>query len=130
MSQDPAITLLLQDFAGGDKAALDKLIPLFYGELRKMADGFLRHERPGHTLQPTALVHEFYARMLGQQQPDYQNRTHFLRVAARAMRQILIDHARGKQAAKRGGADVKYSLNEAMDAPVDQPAAKIGRAHV
>lgn len=123
MSQDQPITLLLQDFAGGDKAALDKLIPLFYGELRKMADGFLRHERPGHTLQPTALVHEFYARMLGQQQPDYQNRTHFLRVAARAMRQILIDHARGKQAAKRGGPDVKYSLNEAMDAPIDQPAA-------
>jgi RNA polymerase sigma-70 factor (ECF subfamily) len=76
----------------------------------------LRNERTGHTLQPTALVHELYARILGQEQPDYRSRAHFLGVAAGVMRQILIDHARGRRAAKRGGAQPKISLDEAMDA--------------
>jgi RNA polymerase sigma factor (TIGR02999 family) len=125
MPEDVPITLLLQDFANGNKAALDQLMPMFYAELRKMADGFLRQERPGHTLQPTALVHEFYARMIGQQQPDYQNRAHFLGIASRAMRQILIDHARGKRAAKRGAGEARFSLDEAMDTPVERPDAII-----
>ncbi len=122
VSEDQPITLLLHDLAGGDKTALDRLIPLFYTELRKIADGFLRSERPGHTLQPTALVHELYARMLAQQQPDFRNRAHFLGVAAKVMRQILIDHARAKFAAKRGGVHPRYSLNEASEASIEKPA--------
>lgn len=122
---DDRVTQLLHDFAGGNKAALDQLIPMFYDELRKMADGFLRNERPGHTLQPTALVHEFYSRMLRQKQPDYQGRAHFLGIAARAMRQILIDHARGKNAGKRGSGEAKCTLQEALDAPLERPSAII-----
>ena len=121
MSQDQPITLLLRDFAKGDKAALDRLLPLFYNELRKIADGVLRNERAGHTLQPTALVHELYARMVGKQQPDYRSRVHFLGVAAGVMRQILIDHARGKRAAKRGGPQTPLSLDEARDAGAATP---------
>jgi len=116
--EDQPITLLLQDFARGNNAALEQLAPLFYTELRKMANGFLRNERSGHTLQPTALVHEFYARTLGHEKPEYRSRAHFLRIAARAMRQILIDHARGKRSAKRGGAELKCSLDDALNIPV------------
>lgn len=116
MVPNEPVTLLLQDFANGDKTALDKLLPVFYNELRKIASGALRAERPGHTLQPTALVHELYARMVAQQQPEYSNRAHFLCVAARVMRQILIDHARSKAAAKRGGMQARISLEEAVDA--------------
>jgi len=119
--QDQPITLLLQDLANGDKGALDRLVPLLYAELRKIAEGFLRHERPGHTLQPTALVNELYLRILGQQQPDYRNRTHFLAVAANVMRQILVDHARTKYAAKRGGLQPKLALDEALDAGAARP---------
>jgi RNA polymerase sigma-70 factor, ECF subfamily len=115
MAQETPVTLLLQDFVNSDKTALDRLLPVFYNELRKIAGGELRNERAGHTLQPTALVHELYARMVGQQQPDYRNRAHFLCVAAGVMRQILIDHARGRRAAKRGGAQPKISLDEAAD---------------
>ena len=121
-SEDKPITLLLQDLANGDQTALERLIPMLYTELRRIADGFLRNERPGHTLQPTALVHELYVRMLGQHSPDYRNRAHFLGVAANAMRQILIDHARTKYAAKRGGQQAKLSLDEAMDAGAARPA--------
>src|SRR5690349_9724496 len=74
---EESITVLLQKFAGGDKVALDSLIPLVYSELQRLARGYLRNERPGHTLQPTALVHEAYARLLKQDHPDYQNRAHF-----------------------------------------------------
>ncbi len=119
--QEKPVTVLLQDLANGDKSALDRLVPLFYTELRAIATGILRRERPGHTLQPTALVHELYFRMMGQQQPDFNGRSHFLRIAANVMRQILIDHARTKQAAKRGGAQPKLSLDEAMDAGVARP---------
>ena len=125
MTEDRPITMLLQAFAGGDKAALNHLIPLVYAELRKIADGHLRNERPGHTLQPTALVHEAYARLIEQKQPDYRNRVHFLAVAAQVMRQILIDHARKKFAAKRGGSRPKYSLDEACDAAIEKPSLMI-----
>lgn len=118
---DRPITLLLQQFAGGDKLALDRLIPLVYSELRNIAGGYLRQERPGHTLQPTALVNELYVRLLGQNQPGYRNRAQFLGVAAQVMRQILIDHARMKCAAKRGGRQEKFSLQEACDAAVERP---------
>jgi RNA polymerase sigma factor (TIGR02999 family) len=117
MAPNEPVTVLLRDFANGDKSALDRLLPLFYNELRKIAGGVLRDERSGHTLQPTALVHELYARILASQDPpDYRSRAHFLCVAARAMRQILIDHARGRNAAKRGGPQAKISLDEAQDA--------------
>src|SRR3954453_15593481 len=78
MSENRTITLLLHDFVEGDKTALDGLIPLVYDELRRIADGYLRHERQGHTLQPTALVHALCARMVGQEQPGYRDRGHFL----------------------------------------------------
>jgi RNA polymerase sigma factor (TIGR02999 family) len=125
LTEDRPITLLLHAFAGGDKAALDHLIPLVYSELRRIADGHLRNERPGHTLQPTALVHEAYARLIDQKQPDYQDRVHFLAVAAQVMRQILIDHARKKFAAKRGGSQPKFSLDEAYDAAIERPSLMI-----
>lgn len=125
MSEDRPITLLLHAFAGGDRSALDHLIPLVYAELHKIADGHLRNERPGHTLQPTALVHEAYARLIEQKQPDYRNRVHFLAVAAQVMRQILIDHARKKYAAKRGGSRPKYSIDEACDAAIEKPSLMI-----
>jgi RNA polymerase sigma factor (TIGR02999 family) len=125
MAENRPITVLLHAFSDGDKAALNDLIPLVYAELRKIADGHLRHERPGHTLQPTALVHEAYARLIEQKQPDYRDRVHFLAVSAQVMRQILIDHARRKFAAKRGGSRPKYSLDEACDAAVEKPSLMI-----
>jgi RNA polymerase sigma factor (TIGR02999 family) len=125
MAENRPITVLLHAFSDGDKAALNDLIPLVYAELRKIADGHLRSERPGHTLQPTALVHEAYARLIEQKQPDYRDRVHFLAVAAHVMRQILIDHARRKFAAKRGGSRPKYSLDEACDAAVERPSLMI-----
>jgi RNA polymerase sigma factor (TIGR02999 family) len=117
------ITLLLHSLANGDRTALDGLIPIFYQELRKMAAGSLRNERPGHTLQPTALVHELYTRMLGQEHPDYRSRAHFLAVASQVMRQILIDHARTRNAVRRGGGVQKFSLVEAIDAVAEVPPA-------
>ncbi|PWU08906.1 MAG: RNA polymerase subunit sigma-70 [Terriglobia bacterium] len=125
MANDQPITVLLQRFAGGDKAALDGLMPMVYSELQKLAGGYLRNERPGHTLQPTALVHEAYARLLKQDQPDYQSRAHFMGVAAQVMRQILIDHARTRNAAKRGSGRAKIQLDEAGEIPVDRPSILI-----
>jgi RNA polymerase sigma factor (TIGR02999 family) len=119
------ITLILQEFAAGDKTALDRLMPLVYAELRKLADSYLRNERPGITLQPTALVHEAYVRMVEQDQPDYRSRAQFLSVAAHIMRQILIDRARARNAGKRGGGQPKYSLDEAVNAGVERPSIMI-----
>jgi RNA polymerase sigma factor (TIGR02999 family) len=119
------ITRILQDFAGGDKTALDRLMPLVYSELRRLADGYLRNERTAHTLQPTALVHEAYIRLVGQDHKAYQSRGHFLAVAAHVMRQILIDHARSRGADKRGGGQRGCSIHEAIDAAVERPPALI-----
>lgn len=119
------VTLLLRDFAGGDKAAFDRLVPLVYEELRRIAQGQLHREKPGHTLQPTALVHEVYARMVGQEQPDYRDRVHFLSIAAQVMRRILIDHARVKNAAKRGSGQENLSIDEARDACARRPEVMI-----
>src|SRR5262249_53439710 len=99
--------------------ALDRLIPLVYREMRQLADSHLRRERPGHTLQPTALVHEAYARLVRQDHPDYRSRAHFMGVAAHVMRQILTDHARARNAAKRGGGASKFSLDEVKDAQLE-----------
>lgn len=96
------VTVLLQQMRSGDSEAADKLIPLVVDELRRLARLQLRNERPGHTLQPTALVNEAYLRLVGDQARDWQNRAHFIGVSVSIMRRILIDHARRKRALKRG----------------------------
>ncbi len=106
------VTQLLLDWGKGNKEALDKLIPMVYDELRRLADHYLRRERPDHTLQPTALVHEAYLRLVNQSNVRWQNRAHFLGIAANLMRQILINHALSHRAAKRGGTASKLSLDE------------------
>jgi len=95
---------------------LDRLIPIVYDELRQQAHRYLRHERPGHTLQTTGLVHEAYLRLVDQRQEDWKNRAQFFGVAAQMMRRVLIDHARGKQAAKRGGSGIQVTLEDATAA--------------
>ena len=112
MSATHDVTGLLVQWASGNKEALDALTPLVYKELRRLAASHLRRERKSHTLQPTALVHEAYLRLVGQKNPKWQNRSHFFGVAARLMRQILVDHARGRHAGKRAAARV--SLEEAV----------------
>ena len=119
---DHPITELLQEFASGDKGALDRLLPLIYPELRRLARSYMRNENPGHTLQATALVHEAYARLVKQEQPDYSNRAHFMGVAAQVMRQILIDHARSRDAGKRGGCVANVSLEMAAGVPDADPS--------
>jgi RNA polymerase sigma factor (TIGR02999 family) len=98
---------------GGDREALDSLMPLVYEELRRIARRYLQNERENHTLQSTALVHEAYVRLVGQNLPQWQNRAHFFAVAAQLMRQILVDHARTHRAAKRGGDAFKLTLEDA-----------------
>jgi RNA polymerase sigma-70 factor, ECF subfamily len=112
MSGNHEVTRLLAKWAKGDQQALDDLTSLVYRELRQLAASCLRKERRGHTLQPTALVHESYLRLVDQKNPDWQSRSHFFGVAARLMRQILVDHARKKQAGKRAG--TKVSLEETV----------------
>ncbi len=114
------ITVALRELAAGDKTAIDRMLPHVYAELRNLAAYHLRREREGHTLQPTALVHEAYFRLLDASQPDFTGRSHFLGVAAHVMRQILIDHARSRNVAKRGAGQVVFSLDESMDAPLRQ----------
>lgn len=104
------ITQLLQQWRGGDAAALEVLAPLVYGELRRLAGACLRRERAGHGLQPTDLVHEAFVRLIRQETPDYQNRAHFLAIAAEHMRQILIDHARRRSRQKRGGGALPLTI--------------------
>jgi len=108
------ITRLLLDWRSGKKAALDELTPLVYQELRKLAVSYLRRDRSDHTLQPTALIHEAYIRMVNQDLPDWKSRTHFFGVASNLMRQILVDHARKHHAAKRGAGLKKVTLEEAV----------------
>jgi RNA polymerase sigma factor (TIGR02999 family) len=119
------VTLLLREIACGDQGALERLIPLVYEELRRLAERQLRRERPGHTLQPTALVHEVYVRMVGQEQAGYRDRAHFMAIAAHAMRKILIDYARGYNAAKRGGGQPKLEIQEERDGCVERPTLLI-----
>ncbi len=109
---DPAVTDLLIRWRGGDQRALESLIPLVYAELRSLAHYYLRQERHDHTLQSTALVHEAYVRLVGREPPTLQNRSHFFGVAARLMREILVDYARGQRAAKRGGGAPAIALDE------------------
>jgi RNA polymerase sigma factor (TIGR02999 family) len=120
-----SITVLVHEYANGDRAALDRLLPLVYAELRRIARSHLRLERQNHTLQPTALVHELYARLVGQTPPDLRDRIHFLSVAAGVMRQILIDHARTKYAQKRGGRQEKVSIDEYPYLCMEKPAVMV-----
>jgi len=111
------VSELLVRWRGGDNEALASLIPLVYGELRKLARGYLRRERPDHTLQSAALVHEAYLRLAGKASLDLENRAHFFAVAARLMREILVEHARNRGAAKRGAGVANISLDDALGIP-------------
>ena len=105
----------------GDREADERLMSLVYSELRRMAGVFMRRERPDHTLQPTALVHEAWMRMAGSEALEIQSRAHFFATAARMMRRILIDHARASKAERRGGSAPVISLDNALEAAVQQP---------
>lgn len=111
------ITGLLDNWGRGDRRAFDALLPLVYAELRRVAARQLRHERSGHSLQPTALVHEVYLRLVDQRKVDWRGRAHFFGVAAQVMRRILVDHARRRQAGKRGDGVRPVSLDQAMETP-------------
>lgn len=113
-SRDEAITELLWDWSRGDRQALNELMPLVAGELRRLAARHLQRERPGHTLQPTALVHEVYLRLADQEHVQWQGRLQFFAFAAKLMRRILVDHARAERASKRGSGRTVMSLDEAM----------------
>lgn len=107
------VTQLLIGWSNGDKEALDRLVPLVYNELRHQAERYLRRERMGHTLQTTALIHEAYLRLVDQKNVHWQNRAQFFGIAAQLMRRILVDHARTRKRAKRGGSDIRVSFSEA-----------------
>lgn len=110
------ITQLLTRWAHGDRAALDSLAPLVQGELRRIADSYLRQQSAAHTLQPTALVNEAWLRLVKQEHPDFESRRRFYALAAQAMRQILIDYARNARAEKRGGGTLAIALSESLSA--------------
>jgi RNA polymerase sigma factor (TIGR02999 family) len=115
MTAPRSVTALLGDWSRGNHSALNQLLPLVYAELRRMAARHLRGERPNHTLQPTALVHEAYLRLVDQRQVDWQGRAHFFGVAAQVMRRILVDHARRHNAGKRGQGMRRVSIDDAKD---------------
>ena len=118
MSTAPhVVTRLLVEWGNGDQQALEKLTPLVYQELKRLAARYLRRERREHTLQSTALVHEAWLRLIDQKQVQWQNRAQFFGIAAEMIRRILIDHARGRQAAKRGDGAIKLSLDDALATP-------------
>jgi RNA polymerase sigma factor (TIGR02999 family) len=116
-SSPKEVTQLLADWRGGNRQALEELMPLVYQELHRLADHYLRRERVGHTLQATALINEAYLRIINQEGVNWQNRAHFFGVAAQMMRRILVDHARSHLYAKRGGGAQKLTINEALDIP-------------
>jgi RNA polymerase sigma factor (TIGR02999 family) len=121
MAKRQDITRLIVDIRQGNASASDELFRRVYTELRRIAGRQMRNERPGHTLQPTALVHEAYMRLIAQRHLPGENRAHFFGVAANVMRRILIDHARGRHANKRGGRDVKVPLEDASAVASENP---------
>lgn len=129
MPSSPDVTALLAGWSRGDATALERLVPLVYEELRRIAARQLRKERLDHTLQPTALVHEAYLRMVGQRQVDWQGRAHFFGVASRVMRRILVDHARRHRAGKRGEGVPMVSVDDVHDvaAPGEIPILALDR---
>ena len=110
-----SISQLLTEWRDGDETALNRLIPLVYEELRRLAHHYLRHERPGHSLQTTDLVNEAYLRLVDHRGMRWQNRAHFYAVSAQAMRRILVDHARSRSCAKRGGGERRVEIDEVAD---------------
>jgi RNA polymerase sigma-70 factor, ECF subfamily len=106
------VTDLLNAWGAGDKGAFDELVTVVYEELRRQASRYLRHESPGHTLHTTDLIHEAYLRLVDQKNPHWQNRAQFFGIAAQVMRRILVDHARARHRAKRGGRNIRISLDE------------------
>jgi RNA polymerase sigma factor (TIGR02999 family) len=121
----PEVTQLLQAWSNGDRAALDQLMPIVYAELRRLARRQLASERPDHTLQTTALVNEAYLRLVDQNSLQWQNRAHFFAVAARIMRHILVDYARARHNAKRGGRAKKVRLDEAAEVSTERAAEMV-----
>ena len=121
MADDGDLDRLVDEARGGSREALEALLPLVYQELRRVAAAYLRRERPGQTLQPTALVHEAYLRLARARDLSWQNRAHFLAIAAHSMRQILVERARARHAAKRGGGGERVTLDEGhlADGPLD-----------
>lgn len=119
-----SVSFLLQRWSDGDRAALDQLLPLVYDELRRIARRYMGQQPDGHTLQTTALIHEAYLRLLGQEEKHWENRAHFFGVAAQAMRHILVDYARARQTAKRGGEARAVTLDEAAFVS-DERAAEV-----
>ena len=117
------VTGLLLAWNGGDRGAVERLMPLVYAELREIAERQFRRERRGHTLQPTAVVHEAYFRLVDQTRVTWKNRSHFLAIASQAMRRILIDHARGRDAEKRGGRVERVALDLEIASP--EPGAEV-----
>jgi RNA polymerase sigma-70 factor, ECF subfamily len=115
MDTSSDLTQLLLAWGDGDREALDELTPLVYRELKKLAKSHLRRERDGHTLQPTALAHEAFIKLIDQRNVRWRNRAHFFGIAAQAMRRILVDHARARLAGKRGSGGAAVSLDEAID---------------
>jgi RNA polymerase sigma-70 factor (ECF subfamily) len=121
MSHSPGdVTRLLLQWRGGDEVALDRLIPLVYGELHRIAERWIRRERAGHTLQTTALLNEAYLRLIDAKRIDWRDRAHFLAISARLMRQVLVDYARSHAYQKRGGGAVRVTLAEEL-AVIDAP---------
>jgi len=118
------ITQMLLDWSGGDKAALERMMPIVYGELHRLAHRYMNRERAGHTLQTSALVNEAYLRLVDQRSVKWHNRTHFFAIAAQMMRRILVDHARSHQYAKRGAGAVHVSLDHA-ELISNEPAAEV-----
>src|SRR5258705_357125 len=121
MQSQDGITQLLTRWSTGDQTALDKLMPMVYGELRRLADNYLRRERRDHTLQPTALVNEAYLKLIDQKTARWQNRAQFYGIAAQLMRRILVDHARQHKAMKRGGSDQQRLSITAAGTLIAQP---------
>jgi RNA polymerase sigma-70 factor (ECF subfamily) len=121
----PEVTRLLLAWSDGDRAALDQLMPIVYAELRRLASRHLGAERPGHTLQTTALVNEAYLRLVDQNSLQWQNRAHFFAVAARMMRHILVDYARARHNAKRGGRAIKVTLDEAAEVSTERASEMV-----
>lgn len=120
------ITRLLLDWGKGNKAALDKLMPIVYEELRRLARHYMRGQRPGHALQTTALVNEAYLKLIDSSRVQWQNRAHFFAISAQLMRRILVDFARSKNSLKRGGKFQQVDLNESMGIPIEEKTDLVG----
>ena len=120
------VTQLLHQISGGDASAVERLVPLIYAELRQIAGRAMRHERSDHTLQPTALVHEAFLRLVGKPDLSWESRAHFLNIAAQAMRRVLLMHARERGAAKRGGGAERVTLDDQLVGSAEKGIDLIG----